>query len=178
MGPQHAPEVGAVPGVDDVPVVKICELHGVPLDVFARLPAVAADVVGIDGSLVPVDVQEGVAQRRGAGCGERLADPSRGHTALALDDMDPRTAGTERIAGAEGQPEGGGHSDTRGPGRQADERGCRSRVPVQRLDVEFPEQRRPGGGVAPEAEQVLETQLLAFVLGQKFRRGDPRNLVA
>ena len=52
--------------VHDIPVVQIGELGRRPLHVFARGFAIAADMVRIDGRLVPIDVQDDVVERSGA----------------------------------------------------------------------------------------------------------------
>ena len=52
--------------------------------------AVAADAVGVDRGLVPVDVQDRVTERRGARRGHRLGDATGRQAAFAFDDVHAR----------------------------------------------------------------------------------------
>ena len=175
---QDLAEVEPARHVDHVPVVQVGELERVPLHVVARLVAVAAHAVRVDGGLVPVDVQDRVAERGGAGRGERLGDAPRRESAFALDDVHFRGVAAIAVRQREREPERRGDADTRRAGRHFQERCRRRRVPVERLRLELHEQRRPAGRALAEAEQVLEPQLPAQVGGQQVRCGDARDLVA
>ena len=139
---------------------------------------VAADPVGIDRGLVPVHVQDRVFQAGRAGGGHGFADPPGRHAALPLDDMDARRSAAVIIHGAEGETQRGRDADPGRAGGQAQERGGRRRVAVEGLDPVFQEERGVRQGIAPETEQVLQPELVLFVLGQKFGAADAHHLVA
>ena len=171
-------QVVAVGHVDDVPVVQVEELPRVPLHVVAGAVAVAADVVGVDRRLVPVDVQDDVVERGRAGRGQRLGDAARREAALALDDVHAGRVRAEAVAGAEREAERARDADARGAGRELHERRRRRRVSVERLRRRTAEQRRRGDRVAAEAEQVLEPQPLHGVGRQQAGAGRAGDLVA
>jgi hypothetical protein len=130
---------------------------------------VAAHVVGVNGRLIPVKVDYDVAETRGAGRSERLAHPTARQPALALDDMDHRRIVAVTVAQAESQADGARHAYAGGAGGQPDEWRRRRWVTVQGPAGEPAEQRCRGDGIAPEPEQVLQTQT-ATVIGRQQRR--------
>ena len=137
LGGDDLLEVVAVGHEDDVPVVQVEQLGRLPLDVVARLRALADDPVAVDGGLVPVQVEDDVAERGRAGGGQRLRHAARRQAALALDDVHARRVGAEAVAGAEGQADGAGHAHAGGAGGEPHERRGRRRVPVQGPGMEL-----------------------------------------
>ena len=89
LGGEDQREVESVGDLDHIPVVQVEELARVPLHVVAGLVPVAGDGVGVDGGLVPVEVDDGVVQAGGAGEGGGFGHPARGEAALTLDDVHP-----------------------------------------------------------------------------------------
>ncbi|OPZ43450.1 MAG: hypothetical protein BWY94_01873 [Actinobacteria bacterium ADurb.BinA094] len=164
-------EIVPVADVDHVPVVQREELTRIPLHVVARKVALAADPVGVDRGLIPVEMYDHVPQRGGAGRGQGLGDAPRSEPSLALDDMHARGVGSVAVDGADGQADRAGEADPGGPCGELDEGGRRRRVSVQRLGAEPPEQRCRRDRVAPEPEQVLEAQASRRVGGQQLRSG-------
>ncbi len=171
-------KVGSVGHCDDVPVVEGGELGRRPLDVVARAVILAADVIAVDRGLVPVDVQEGVAERGGARRGQRLGGAARREAALAFDDVHPRRVGAVEVGRTEGEAQRRGQPDAGGAGGEADEWGGRRRVSVEGLRLHLAEQGCVGDRVASEAEEVLETQLVAELRGQKLGRSGAGDLRA
>ena len=174
----HLLEVAAVRHLDHVPVVQVEQLHRVPLHVVARVALVAAHVVRVDRGLVPVDVDDHVVERGGGSRGERLGDPAGGEPALALDDVHAGRGLPVDVARGEGEADRGRDADPGGARREPDE-GCRRRrVAVEGLRAVRAEERRRRLRVAPEAEEILETQPLPDVGRQQPRVGGAGELVA
>ena len=158
--------------------MKVGKFHGVPLHVVAGGLPVPANPIGVNRSLIPVKVHDHVAQRGGSGGGEGLTRPSGGEPPFTFNDVQLGGVRPVIINGPECQPQRGGHPYSGCPGGQPDERGRRRRVPVERLRPELLEERRPGHRIAPEAQEVLEAELITLVVRQQLRRGGPDNLVS
>ena len=109
---KHLLQVGPVGDEDHVPIVKIGELHGIPLDVISRLFIVSADLVRIDGGLVPVNMDNGVFETSRTGRSEGLGNAPRRHTTFAFDDMDPRGLVSVVVFGTVSQSKRRGDTDT------------------------------------------------------------------
>ena len=169
-------EIHAVRDQDGIPVVQQRKFNRVPLDVFAGCLPVAADLVGIDRSLIPVHVQDRVFQADRAGGSHGFADPPRGHPTLPLDDVDTRRTAAVIIHGAEGQPQRGSNTDPRRAGGQAQERSGRGRMAVEGLDPVFQEERCFRQGITPKTEQIFQTELVLFVLGESS--GQPMRITS
>ena len=171
--------IAAVRHLEHIPVVQVSEFPGRPLHVFAGFYAFAANMVGVDRGLVPVDVQDGVREsRRGCGC-ERLRDPARRHAALAFDDMHPRGGlRPVEIDRREREPERRRNPDPRSAGGDRHSGSGRSGMPVEGSCPEALEERRLVGGVAAEPEQVLEAELQPFVGWQEVGGAGVQQLVA
>ena len=178
LGGEHQAQVEPVRHLDHVPVVEVEELPRVPLHVVPGPVPVAGHPVGVDGGLVPVEVDDGVAQAGGAGESGRLGYPARGEAALALDEVDAGGVGPEVVGSGQRQAQRAAEAHPGGAGGQLDEGSGRSGMAVEGLRPEATEQ---GGGlrrVAAEAEQVLEAQPEAFFSGQGARVPDAHHLVA
>ncbi len=80
-----------------------CKLHRIPLNVITWKSPVAADMVGVDGCLIPIDVKNGVLQRSGAGSGHGLTGTPGSHPTLTFDDVNPRRIAAVVVHGAEGK---------------------------------------------------------------------------
>ena len=163
---------------DHVPVVEVEQLRRAPLHVVAWLAVLAAHAVGVDGGLVPVEVDDRVAERGGAGRSQGLGHAPGREPALALDDVDARGIGAEVVPRAQGEPQRGGDAHPGGPGGEADEGGGRGRVAVEGLGPERLHERRPDDGVAAETQEILEAEPLLHVLRQQVGSGEPGDLVA
>ena len=88
-------------------------------------------------------MEEGVQEPRGRGGRQRLGDAARGHSPLALEEVDVRgVVGSEGVERPEREAHARGHADTRGAGRDPHARVGRCRMAVERLGAELPEERR------------------------------------
>ncbi len=130
LGGDDLLEIHAVRDQNGVPVVQQGELDRVPLDVFARGVSIPANPVGIDGGLIPVDMQDRVLEAGRPGGGHGFADPAGRHPALPFDDMNARRIAAVIIHRAEGQAERCRNPDPRRSGGQPQKRGGRGRMPV------------------------------------------------
>src|SRR5205085_7476842 len=76
--------VESIRHIDHIPIVEIGQLGRRPLHVIARRVPLTADAIRIDRGLVPVDMQNDIAERCGPGGGERFGDAAGSHPAFAL----------------------------------------------------------------------------------------------
>ena len=60
-----------------IPIVQICQLGGCPLHILARRFAFTADAIRINRRLIPIDMQDDVIKRCGAGSSERFSHATR-----------------------------------------------------------------------------------------------------
>ncbi len=158
-------KVPAVWDQNNVPIVEIGDLHRVPLDVVARYVPIAADVVGVDGRLIPVDVENGVFQGGRTRCGHGFTGPPGCHTALTLHDVDAGCIIPVVIQRAKSEPKRACQANPRGASRES-HKGCgRCGMAVERFRVEFQKEGCLGNRVATEAQKILQAELVALVRG-------------
>ena len=163
---------------DHVPIVEIRQLGRRPLHVIARRFPIAADPVRVDRGLIPIDVQDDVAQRSGSGRGQRFPYPARGHSAFALYYMYAGRVIAVKVGRGPSQAERRGNADARRAGAQPHERCGRGRMSVECFGAELFDERRACRRIAAEAQQIFEAQLRFFLGRQQLRRGDARHFIA
>ena len=106
-------EVFSIWNQDDVPVMEISKLHGIPLNVITGGIPIATNMVRVNRRLIPVDVKNGVFQGSRTGCSHGLADATRCHTSFSLYYVNIRSIITVVVHCSKSKPERCCHTNPR-----------------------------------------------------------------
>ena len=157
--------------------MEIRQLGRGPLDIIARGRTFPTDMIAVDGSLIPVDMEDHVPKRGRPGRRQRLADPAGGHPPLPFDDVNPRRLFSIVIHRAQSQADGTPQTDAGCSGRKTHKRCRRGRMAVQDFGAELLEKGRFRNGIPSETEQVLQADPEAILPGQKLGRRNSERFV-
>ena len=124
-------KIHALRNVDDIPVVHVSQLCGGPLHVIPGRFTFPADLIRVDGSLVPVDVENRVLQGRCPGGSQGFAHAPRREPAFSFHNVHARRPGPIIVQGAVSEAKGTGKTHSRCPCGKTNKRGGRGGMTIQ-----------------------------------------------